>query len=170
MTRHPSKIRHSVLGISFLVFGATATAFGQTPPFQNHVLDGYMRGVEARQRQEALDRQKRDLELQSRKLDLNERQIRSLEQAARSKGLEQPTEKFSSTIEAEAQSQISKAFDALRELYPDFDQYLPKFTQVMSLFRPQQGALSVQEYVEGVYLIAKHASFLKRDVTIRQPG
>jgi hypothetical protein len=141
---------------------ATSLASGQNVDLSvgKSVVDAYIRGVELRQRQEALELQKKQLELQQQRLRL-------LEFANRKQNRIEPE---NSPIQAEAEAEISQAFSDLRASYPDFDQYLPRFTEVMRLLAPQKGALTVREYVETVYVIAKYASFMNKSGSTAQPS
>jgi len=139
----------------------TSLASGQNVDVGKSIVDAYTRGVELRQRQEALELQKKQLELQQQRLRL-------LELANRKQNRVDETE--NSPIQADAETEISQAFSDLRASYPDFDQYLPRFTEVMRLLAPQKGALTVREYVEAVYVIAKYASFLNKPGSTPQPS
>jgi hypothetical protein len=143
-------MKHALL-ICVAAWSALAQSMG------NPVVDGLMKGVEARQRQEALELQKKQLEIERQRLRIAELEAeRNRTNAAR------PTEAGSGASNSEVEAQVEVIFRDLRPLYPDFDQYVPKFAKIMTLFPPQKQALTAEEYVEAVYVIAKYATLLNK--------
>jgi hypothetical protein len=59
-------------------------------------------------------------------------------------------------------SQFTVAVAALRKLYPDFDEYAVEAARLMPEMDTSHGVSNLSHFLEGMYLIAKNASFSKQ--------
>jgi hypothetical protein len=62
-----------------------------------------------------------------------------------------------------------KVLDALQARLPDFLRYLDEITRLSRIFGPTQN-LPFEQYVEGLYWIAKYASFSQADSAVMSQG
>lgn len=125
----------------------------------NPVLDSMIRGIEMRQQIERTKARQRELQLQEQqnrrdqeRHDLEMKRLpeqRPQEQGQNngsSSGLPSPTE-------------VNLAVQQVRGMYPDFDQYESAMTPLIGGLMVDTSKMTTAQYVESLYLIAKHATF-----------
>ena len=149
--------------VVLLLLSLCVPLFAQTPG-----LDAYFRGIEVRRqvlrqvrRQEQLDRaaeEQRQIEnsFERTRLEL-ERQRLELEKRRQSTPARSPqplaAQKQEGTLE------VNQAMLVLAIRYPDFPDYADALTDLSSIFSPgNSSGFTVERYLEGLYLIAKHTS------------
>ena len=72
-----------------------------------------------------------------------------------------PSPPFEAQLSA-VEREIDAALVALNAQYPDFQKQLPAIRQLADAFKVGEGAkLTVKDYLEGLYVISKFASFAK---------
>ena len=62
----------------------------------------------------------------------------------------------------EQELEVAASLLELQKRYPDLADYLPRMSQATEFFQ-MQGAISMEDYLEGLYAISKYSSFMSRD-------
>lgn len=60
---------------------------------------------------------------------------------------------------ANINQEFDRSLQAVRNRFPDFDFYAPESVRIMTQMNPDESVFSLEHYIEGMYLIAKYASF-----------
>ncbi len=100
------------------------------------------------------EEQLRQMQLQTERMQAETERLRKLKQKA-------PAATSNAQL-TEAAQEVDSALTDVAQMYPDFAQYFPQVERLMHLFvrgSGSSGSLTTKEYVEGLYVIAKFASF-----------
>jgi hypothetical protein len=124
---------------------------------QNPVLNGIMNGGRLREmqsRSQRDDAETRLLRLEAERLQLEIERLK--------RGTTSPLQPTPDQVEA-AQRQINDACVRLQQRFPDFQRYLPALERLARIFEMGRSTdFTIDRYLEGLYFIAKHASFVEQ--------
>jgi hypothetical protein len=120
--------------------------------------DAYEKGARIRMAREAqqLERERFEYEraLQQQRIQLEHERL-ELERE-RAKQAKTTSERDRDAFTAE----LDKAFSALNQVHPDLHQHMDEMNRITALLIPApNGGMSVKDYIEALYVVAKHASF-----------
>ncbi len=131
----------------------------------NPVVEGLKDGIrmrEIRERTRRTEAETQQIQMETERLRLlNQRLARQLSD------LEAKERAKSKTENDSADRAFTTAISTLRALYPDFDTYFEQSKKVSKIFRADASdpEFTVTNYLEGLYVIAKYASFAKPPLT-----
>jgi hypothetical protein len=155
-------------------------AFGQTPINNpaKEITDAYdrayQRAVQTRMMQERMELERRRLEMERavqeerlRQMRLQNEQIQAetqrLNQSKQYKAL--PAVNPNAASEAIKDRELRLALSAMLQRHDDFDKYAERMAVIADLLRPAEtGELSIMDYLESLYVVAKYTNIDKTAV------
>ena len=130
---------------------AIGSAFGQTP-----MQSGIARAIEMHAQIKAA----RTMEETSQTLQVERDRIRAETELLRQQAEALRAERERAQQRPQISPEIKRAFLKIRSEHEDFDLYLPEVKRLSTIFGMGESPdWNVESYLEGLYLIAKHASF-----------
>jgi hypothetical protein len=133
-------------------------SFAQVYNPGNSIIDSYEKGVRLRMNREAQqferERFEKEYALEQQRLQL-ERERLDLE------GKRAQQAKTTAEREHEAfTAELEKTFSVLKEVHPDLHQRMNEMNRIAAVLIPApNGGISLKDYIEALYVVAKHASF-----------
>jgi hypothetical protein len=150
------------------LLAVSTLAFGQARiyDFSSSIIDSYEKGVRLRIMREMLELERRKFEMERQ---LQEEQLRQIQtqtdRIRRENELRQsttPTSVRTTEGAGQIEGELQRALFALVRRYDDFEDYIEPISRLTELFQlsPNKG-LTVESYLESLYVVAKYASFAK---------
>lgn len=122
------------------------------------ILDSLERGVQLRMQRERLEMQRKAHQEQLRQMRTETDRLK-----AETELLKAETERLKDYEQAKAavETEVVDSLLALRGQYPDLEQHLKSMSQLAKSF-PIGSSITLRDYLEGLYVIAKFSSFVNR--------
>jgi hypothetical protein len=123
-----------------------------------------MEGVRL-EHEKKLQQQRLDVEreIANRKLDLEQQRLELEKEKAQASSTEESSQ--------EVAPEVNRALLALTQRFPDFKDHFPEMTRLSGIFAPGKSPdLTVEKYLEGLYVIARYASFSNTQAKLAGPA
>ena len=144
-----------------LLLLAISTSFGQVRNVGNDVVDALERGSRMRAERERLelDKERQNEELRLTRMKTERLRAETEQIKAQTEALQNDVARSSQT--AAVQREVDAAIAELRSMYPDSEKYATRMARAAELLVPAATKqLSMKNYLECLYIVAKHATFL----------